>query len=141
MWLTPLESPPALNQKFTMPAALAADPEAAAVLSRRLILAAIHHRDRRVLLGDACGLAACLDHEPQFLGAHEGPADIAIFRSHVERNQAVAMRAVGLETVTHSAGALAKNLRALCALDLDFLVDHERSFGGDIAASSLGGKT
>src|SRR5271168_959606 len=126
MWLMPFELRNALKRKFTTPVARL--PPCGSAVSATLVLAAIHRRDRRAFQGNACGLAARLDHEPQLLGANQRFTDISVFRVHVEGDQPVAVMAVGLEAVAHFLRALAENLRAFRALDSDFLVDHESPF-------------
>ena len=60
-----------------------------------------------------------------FFGAQESPTDVSIFRGRIERNKPIAVLAVGLESVADFLGALPENLRALCAFDFYFVVDHE----------------
>jgi hypothetical protein len=64
-------------------------------------------------------------HHAHLFGVHESPADIPVFRSAIERNQPIAMRAVGLEPVADFLRPLAEYLRAFRAFDFYFVVDHE----------------
>ncbi|HEY4836164.1 MAG TPA: hypothetical protein VII07_15985, partial [Bradyrhizobium sp.] len=52
-------------------------------------------------------------------------ADIFVFRRGIERNQPIAVLAVGLEPVADSLRPLAENLRAFRAFDFYFVVGHE----------------
>jgi hypothetical protein len=94
-------------------------------LGRRdqLVLTAIADRDllRTYALGPGF---KCHSH---FFGAHQSAADISIFRTGVERNQLVAVLAVGLEAVADLLRPLPEYLRALRALDSYFILDHEMS--------------
>jgi hypothetical protein len=58
-------------------------------------------------------------------GAHEGPTDIPVFRTAIERNQPIAVLAVGLESIAEFLRALPKYLRAFRAFDPYFVIDHE----------------
>jgi hypothetical protein len=72
-------------------------------------------------------------HRAQLFGAHEGAADIFVFRRGVERNQPIAVLAVGLEPVADFLRPLSENLRAFRAFDLYFVVSHEMPLlSGDI---------
>jgi hypothetical protein len=64
-------------------------------------------------------------HHAHLFGAHESPADIPILRSGIERNQPIAMLAVGLEPVADFLRPLPEHLRAFRAFDFYFFVDHE----------------
>jgi len=92
-----------------------------------LVLAAIHHRRRCLLQGEAGGLAFGFKGQSHFPGARERLANIPVFRSAVERNQSVAVLAIGLKPVADLLRALAEELRAPRAFDFDFVVDHEIS--------------
>jgi hypothetical protein len=59
------------------------------------------------------------------LGAHESAADIPIFRTGIERNQPIAVLAVRLKPVADFLRPLSEYLRAFCAFDFYFFVDHE----------------
>jgi hypothetical protein len=58
-------------------------------------------------------------------GAHEGPADIPIFRAGIERNQPIAVLAIRLEPVADSLSPLSEYLRAFRAFDFYFVVHDE----------------
>src|SRR5438105_7988068 len=60
-----------------------------------------------------------------FLGAHESPMNIFIFRAGIEHNQPVAVLAVRLEPVADLLRPLAEYLRALRAFDSYFFVHRE----------------
>jgi hypothetical protein len=64
-------------------------------------------------------------HRAQLFGAHERAADILVFRRGVERNQPIAVLAVGLKSVADFLRPLPEDLRALRAFDFDFVVGHE----------------
>jgi hypothetical protein len=76
-------------------------------------------------------------HHPHFFGVQESAADIFIFRTGIERNQPIAMLAVGLESVADFLRPLPEYLRAFRAFDFDFVVGHEcpLNSGGGILLS------
>jgi hypothetical protein len=76
-------------------------------------------------LFQTCGLAVRFNRQPDVAGAQQRFADISVFGTAVERNQAIAVRAIGLEPVAYPMRALAKYLRTFRAFDSDFFVDHE----------------
>src|ERR1019366_3010772 len=74
-------------------------------------------------LAAVCDLSLCrllqtgasalgFNRQSHFPGTRERPANIFVFRTAVERNQPIAMRAVGLKPVADTMRALAKYLRA-----------------------------
>jgi hypothetical protein len=65
------------------------------------------------------------EHRAQLFGAQESPADISIFRTGIERNQPIAVLAVGLKPVADFLRPLSEYLRAFRAFDFYFVVDHE----------------
>jgi hypothetical protein len=71
------------------------------------------------------GFRPCFKCHSYLFGAHQGPADISIFRRAVKRNQPIAVLAVGLESVADPLRPLSKYLRALRAFDFHFFFDHE----------------
>jgi hypothetical protein len=64
-------------------------------------------------------------HRAQLFGAHKSAADIFVFRTGIERNQPIAVLAVGLEPVADFLRPLSEYLRALRAFDFYFVVGHE----------------
>jgi hypothetical protein len=64
-------------------------------------------------------------HHAQLFGVQESPADILVFRTGIERNQPIAVLAVGLESVADFLRPLPEDLRAFRAFDFDFVVGHE----------------
>jgi hypothetical protein len=64
------------------------------------------------------------EHRAQLFGAHERAADILVFRRGVERNQPIAVLAVGLEPVADFLRPFSKYLRAFRAFDFYFVVGH-----------------
>jgi hypothetical protein len=71
------------------------------------------------------GLWPRFKHHPHFFGVQECAADILVFRTGVERNQPIAVLAVGLESVADFLRPLAEDLRAFRAFDFYFVVGHE----------------
>jgi hypothetical protein len=87
----------------------------------KLVLTAIGDRGLRRTFGLGPGFK-CHSH---FLGAHQSPADISIFRTGIERNHPIAVMAVRLVPVADSLRPLPEYLRALRASDSYFFLDHE----------------
>ncbi len=88
---------------------------------RKLELASIADRALR----QTFALWPGFEYRAQLFGAQESPADIPVFRTGIERNQPIAVLAVGLEPVTDFLRSLAEYLRAFRAFDFYFVVDHE----------------
>jgi hypothetical protein len=61
----------------------------------------------------------------QLFGVQESAADIFVFRTGVERDQPIAVLAIGLESVADFLRPLPEDLRAFRAFDFDFVVGHE----------------
>ncbi|MGB9115239.1 hypothetical protein [Bradyrhizobium sp.] len=76
-------------------------------------------------LFQTCSFALGFNRQSDFPGAQQRFANISVFRTAVERDQPVAVRAIGLKPVADPVRALAKYLRAFRALDFDFFIDHE----------------
>lgn len=60
-----------------------------------------------------------------FFGAHESPTDVSIFRRSIERDQPIAVLAVGLKAVADFFRPLSEYLRAFRAFDFYSVVDQE----------------
>jgi hypothetical protein len=73
----------------------------------------------------ACGFGLIFKSHSDLFGALQGPADISIVRSAVERDQPVAVLAIRLESVADLLGPFPEDLRALRAFDFDFFFRHE----------------
>jgi hypothetical protein len=71
-------------------------------------------------------------------GAHESPADIPVFRTGIESNQPIAVLAVRLKPVADFLRSLSEYLRAFCAFDFYFFVDHEMPLMNGGSLLSLG---
>jgi hypothetical protein len=89
----------------------------------KLVLTAIGDRALRRTFGLGPGFK-CHSH---FLGAHQSPADISVFRTGIERNHPIAVMAVRLVPVADSLRPLPEYLRAFRAFDSYFFFDHEMS--------------
>jgi hypothetical protein len=71
-------------------------------------------------------------------GARESPADIPVFRTGIESNQPIAVLAVRLKPVADFLRPLPEYLRAFCAFDFYFFVDHEMFLMNGGSLLSLG---
>jgi hypothetical protein len=98
----------------------------------RLVLTAIAGRDFR----HGFALGPGFKRHSHFLGAHESPADISVFRTGIERNQLIAVLAVNLEPVADFLRPLPEYLRAFRAFDSYFVFDHEMPLNSMLAVSS-----
>jgi hypothetical protein len=89
----------------------------------QLVLTAIGDRAllRTLVLGPG------VKRHSHFFGALQGPADISILRTGIERNQPVAVLAVRLESIADFLRPLPEYLGAFRALDSYFFLNHEMS--------------
>jgi hypothetical protein len=70
-------------------------------------------------------LWACrFERNSYFFCIHEGTADVPVFGIGVERDQSVAMLAIRLVFIADILRPLPEYLRAFCAFDFDFIVNH-----------------
>lgn len=77
-------------------------------------------------LRQTLALGPGFEYRPHFFGAHERAADISVFRTGIERDEPIAVLAIGLEPVADFLRPLPEYLRAFRASDFDYFVDHEK---------------
>jgi hypothetical protein len=89
--------------------------------------------------GGSAGLPCHFRHKSHFPCVGEGAADVPVLGSGVERNQPVAVPAVGLKSVADFLRPLPEDLRALRAFDFYFFVNHGMPEGlkGQLSASEF----
>jgi hypothetical protein len=81
--------------------------------------------DRALL--HTCGLGPGVKCHSHFFRVHESPADVSVLRTGIERNEPIAVLAVGLEPVADLLRPLPEYLRAFRAFNSYFFFDHEMS--------------
>jgi hypothetical protein len=70
------------------------------------------------------GRACHFKHKSHLSCAREGTTDIPILGTSIERDQSIAVLAVRLKSAAYILRPLSEYLRAFCAFDFDFLVNH-----------------
>jgi hypothetical protein len=70
------------------------------------------------------GRACHFKHKSHLSCAREGTTDIPILGTSIERDQSIAVLAVRLKSVAYILRPLSEYLRAFCAFDFDFIVNH-----------------